>query len=179
MSKNNQDILGILDKLESLGEDEWDWTIPKIKVTRGKHGSVMSVHVGKHVEGAVEAIATQLTKRLQRGQHLTRENIRKIFKKFSDDTFWAMQPGELLGLFKKATQIGASGFLPYHDGGGYTDLIAIKGKATVHKVRQSVFKNCENDEESENILSDVERVREKEYDFGSQWKKLGCSHKFG
>lgn len=170
MNKNNQDIL---DELESLGEDDWDWTIPELEVTRGKHGSVMSVHVGKHVQDEVETIATRLTKRLQRGQRLTRENIRKIFKKFSDDcTFWEMQPGELLGLFKKATKIGADGFLPYYDGGGYSDLIAIRGKVTAREVRQSVFKNCQDDEENESLLSNDERVREKEDEFGLRWRRF-------
>lgn len=76
-----------------------------------------------------------------------------------------MQPGELLGLYRKARKIRANCFLPYNDGGGYVDLVAIRDKVTEHEVRRSVFKKCK-DEEDEGAPGDAD---EKKFHFGSRW----------
>ncbi len=166
--------LNELEESEGEGEDElWDWTTPTMEVIRGKQGSVVSIHVGKHCFGEVEEVAAQLTEQLRHRKPLTREDVKNIFKKhfpaLPDESplpdFLEMQPGELLGLYRKARKIRTNCFLPYNDGGGYVNLVAIRGKVTEHEVRRSVFKKCK-DEEDEGAPGDAD---EKEFHFGRRW----------
>lgn len=138
---------------------------------------MISIHVGKHYFGEVEEVAAQLTTRLRHRKCLTREDVKGIFKKYFpsllDESplpdFLEMQPGELFGLYRKASEIDANGFLPYNDGGGYVDLVAIRGKVTEREVRCSVFKNCQDDEDGGDTPSDIE---EREYHFGRRWSSF-------
>lgn len=164
-----------LDDLEE-DEEEWmDWTTPVIPVIRGRQGSVVSVHVGKHCFGEVDELGQELTRRLKHRERLTREEVKNLYKKYFPTLpeespipdFVELQPGVLLGLYRKAFKISASCFLPYNDGGGYVDLVAIRDKVTEREVRLSVFPNCGDDEKNADMSSDAV---DKEFSFGPRWR---------
>lgn len=162
-----------LDESEEDDEDEREWTTPEGTghVIRGKSGSVASVHVGKHVSELVEKIAHQLTKLLRERKPLVPKNLKRIFREFdeSGSVDWLeMSPGELLGLYQKALAFRADGFLPCHDGCGYSDLLAIRGKVTEREVWRSVASGNPGEK---NPFSGGD-PEEKQLSFGSQWSKF-------
>ena len=76
-----------LDESEGDSEDEsWDWTTPTVEVIRGKQGSVVSTHVGKHCFGEVEEVAVQLTEQLRHRKPLNREDVKNSFKTVNYET---------------------------------------------------------------------------------------------
>lgn len=157
--------------------NELDWMMPEMPVVQGQQGSVTSVHLGKHQGEDPEQIAVALTELLKTGKKLTKKDWYEIIRRFQlnpeENNFLEVQPGGLRAFYNMALKFKADGIIPYYDGAGYSDIVAIKGKVTVLEVRKAVFHipaGSEQEKEDEKDLAENSPTEEeKRFSFGPRY----------